>query len=220
MPKPFAMIEQHASNLTADLAQLQAAIERHAISRLDKPVQLASGGWSNYYCDVRVLTLHPLYARMIGALMAPAVIDAGAEAVGGMAMGSIALSSAVADAALDLGHTLPTFFVRPQPKDHGLSNSAITMSVADDGGPLVRSGRRVAIVEDTVTQGGSAMKAVDAVLAEGCEVALVMSVVERHEGGGVKFRERGIDFKRLFYTDDQGRLYVDADLAARTARAK
>src|SRR5207237_6293483 len=174
------------------------------------------GGWSNYYCDVRVLTLHPRYARVIGALMAPAVIESGAEAVGGMAMGSIALSSAVADAALDLGHTIPTFFVRPQPKDHGLpSKSSITMSVADDGQSLVRSGRKVAIVEDTVTQGGSAMKAVDAVLAEGCEVVLVMSVVERHEGGGAKVRERGLAFARLFYIDERGKLYVDEELESR-----
>ena len=191
------MIEQRIGNLVGDLEQLRAAIERHALSVLDEPVQLASGGWSNYYCDVRVLTLHPRYARMIGALMAPAVIDSGAEAVGGMAMGSIALSTAVADAALDLGHTIPTFFVRPQPKDHGLaSKSAITMSVANDDQPLIRTGRKIAVVEDTVTQGGSAMKAVDAVLAEGCDVVLVMSVVERHEGGGAKFRERAIPFAR------------------------
>ena len=210
------MIDQGTPKLTSDLKQLQSAIARHAIGVLDQPVQLASGGWSNYYCDVRVLTLHPRYARMIGALMAPAVIDSGAEAVGGMAMGSIALSSAVAEAALDLGHTIPTFFVRPQAKDHGLpSKSAITMSVADDGRSLMRSGRRVAIVEDTVTQGGSAMKAVDAVLAEGCDVVLVMSVVERHEGGGAKFRERGIPFARLFYTDDRGKLYVDEELESR-----
>jgi orotate phosphoribosyltransferase len=210
------MIDQRTGNLVDDLEQLQSAIERHAIRVLDGPVQLASGGWSNYYCDVRVLTLHPLYARMIGALMAPAIIESGAEAVGGMAMGSIALSSAVADAALNLGHTIPTFFVRPQPKEHGASaHASITMSVADDADPLIRPGRKVAIVEDTVTQGGSAMKAVDAVLAEGCDVVLVMSVVERHEAGAAKFRERGIPFARLFYTDDTGKLYVDEELAAR-----
>ena len=195
--------------------ELKSAIERQAIRVLDEPVQLASGGWSNYYCDVRLLTLHPHYARLIGELMAPAVIESGAEAVGGMAMGSIALSSAIADAALDLGRTIPTFFVRPQPKEHGASvNASITMSATDDGDPLIRAGRKVAIVEDTVTQGGSAMKAVDAVIAEACEVVLVMSVVERHEGGGAKFRERGIPFKRLFRTDDHGHLYVDDDVAA------
>ncbi len=194
---------------SSKVEELKSAIETHAIRVLDAPVQLASGGWSNYYCDVRLLTLHPRYARLIGELMAPAIIESGAEAVGGMAMGSIALSSAIAEAALDLGHTIPTFFVRPQPKEHGAgAHASITMSVAGDGEPLIRVGRRVAIVEDTVTQGGSAMKAVHAVLAESCEVVLVMSVVERHEGGGAKFRERGLAFKRLFYTDDSGQLFT------------
>ena len=81
----------------------------------------------------------------------------------------------------------------------------------------MRPGRKVAVVEDTVTQGGSALKAVEAIQAEGCEVVLVMSVVERHEGGGRLFRERGIPFKRLFYTDEAGKLYVDPEVEQRVA---
>ena len=203
----------------SDLAELKAAVERHAIAIQAEPVQLASGGWSNYYADVRVLTLHPRYAKLIGEFMAPAVIASGAEAIGGMAMGCIALASAISAAALERGVTLPTFFVRPQPKDHGPSGkSAISQSVAAygerDDSPLVRPGRKVAVVEDTVTQGGSALKAVEAIQAEGCEVVLVMSVVERHEGGGRLFRERGIPFRRLFYTDEQGAVHVDAEVAS------
>lgn len=202
-----------------DLAELKAAVERYAIAVQPEPVQLASGGWSNYYADVRVLTLHPRYAKLIGEFMAPAVIASGAETIGGMAMGCIALASAISAAALERGVTLPTFFVRPQPKDHGPSGkSTISQSVAAygerDDSPLVRPGRKVAVVEDTVTQGGSALKAVEAIQAEGCEVVLVMSVVERHEGGGRLFRERGIPFRRLFYTDEQGAVYVDAEVAA------
>lgn len=198
-----------------DLATLKTAIERHCIEILAEPVQLASGGWSNYYCDVRVIALHPVYARLIGKFMAPEVIASGAEAVGGMAMGCIAIACAVADAALDAGRTLPTFFARPQAKDHGpQGKTQISASVSDDGAPLIRPGRRVAIVEDTVTQGGSAMRAAEVALAEGCEVTLVMSVVERHEGGGARFRERGIPYRRLFYTLEDGSLHVDEAIAA------
>jgi orotate phosphoribosyltransferase len=198
---------------SADLHELQTAVERYAIAVQAQPVQLASGGWSNYYADVRVLTLHPRYAQLIGRFMAPDVIESGCEAIGGMAMGCIALASAISAAALERGAILPTFFVRPQPKDHGPSGkSAISQSVSTDGAPLVRPGRKVAVVEDTVTQGGSALKAVEAIQAEGCEVVLVMSVVERHEGGGRLFRERGIPFKRLFYTDEAGKLYVDPEV--------
>jgi hypothetical protein len=46
-------------------------------------------------------------------------------------------------------------------------------------------------------------------------VVLVMCVVERHEGGGARFRERGIPFRRLFYTLEDGSLHVDEELAAR-----
>ncbi|MBF6601153.1 MAG: orotate phosphoribosyltransferase [Dehalococcoidia bacterium] len=203
-----------------DLQELRTAVERYAIAVQPQPVQLASGGWSTYYADVRLLTLHPRYARLIGQFMAPAVIASGAEAVGGMAMGCIALASGIAAAALDAGSVLPTFFVRPQAKEHGPSGaSAISQSISGDGTPLVRAGRTVAVVEDTVTQGGSALKAVEAAEAAGCEVVLVMCVVERHEGGGRVFRERGIPFKRLFYTDDTGRLFVDGELQARAGDA-
>lgn len=206
--------------IASDLNELRTAVERYAIAVQPQPVQLASGGWSTYYADVRLLTLHPRYARLIGQLMAPAVVASGAEAVGGMAMGCIALASGIAAAALDEGAVLPTFFVRPQPKEHGPSGaSVISQAVTGDGTPLVRPGRKVAVVEDTVTQGGSALKAVEAAEAAGCEVILVMCVVERHEGGGRLFRERGIPFKRLFYTDEAGQLFVDADVQARAGDA-
>jgi orotate phosphoribosyltransferase len=71
----------------------------------------------------------------------------------------------------------------------------------------------VAIVEDAVTQGGAAMQAVQAAQAAGCEVLLVMCVVERHEGGGARFREIGLPFRRLFYTREDGSLFLDESLA-------
>ena len=58
---------------TDELNELKAAIERYCIAVQPQPVQLNSGGWSNYYCDGKAVTLHPRYARIIGALMGPAV---------------------------------------------------------------------------------------------------------------------------------------------------
>ena len=200
----------------ADLSALKAAIERHCITRHEHPVRLNSGGFSNYYCDLKGVTLHPRYAKIIGELMAPAVLDAGAEAVGGLAAGCIPIADAVARAALDAGHLLPTFFGRAEAKDHGPEALASMRAAAtEDGSPLIREGRRVAIVEDAVTQGGAAMQATKAAQAAGCTVVLVITVVERHEGGGARFRERNIPFERLFYTHEDGTLHVDADVEAR-----
>ena len=205
---------------TDDLNELKAAIERHCITRHAEPVRLNSGGFSNYYCDLKSVTLHPRYAKIIGELMATAVIDSGAEAVGGLAAGCIPIADAVARAALDAGRVLPTFFGRAEAKDHGPQALASMRAAAtEDGAPLIRAGRRVAIVEDAVTQGGAAMQATRAAQAAGCDVVLVMTVVERHEGGGARFREIGIPFKRLFYTHEDGSLHVDEELAVRVSSA-
>ena len=199
-----------------DVLTLKAAIEKHCLSIHETPVLLNSGGYSNYYLDLKGVALHPVYARIIGQLMAPAVIESGAEAVGGLAAGCIPIADAIAQAALDGGIVLPTFFGRPEAKDHGPSDkSRLRQAAAEDEGPLVRPGRKVAIVEDAVTQGGAAMQATEFALGEGCDVVLVMCVVERHEGGGARFRERGLTFKRLFYTHEDGSLHIDDEVAAR-----
>jgi orotate phosphoribosyltransferase len=201
-----------------DVLALKAAIERFCIERFDKPVPLNSGGEGYYYCDLKGVTLHPRYAKTIGELMLPAVLDAGAEAAGGLATGCIPIADAVGRAALDSGVTLPTFFGRAEAKAHGPKDKASMRAAAsEDGEPLMRPGRRVAIVEDAVTQGGAAMQAVEAARAAGCDVVLVMCIVERHEGGGKRFRERGIRFARLFYTLEDGSLHVDQELERRIA---
>lgn len=203
-----------------ELHELKSAIETHCITVLPAPVKLNSGGYSNYYCDSKLVTLHPRYARQIGKFMATAIIDSDAEAIGGLATGSIPISSATAAAALDLGVVLPTFFGRAEAKDHGpASKATISAAASSDGAPLIQAGRKVAIVEDAVTQGGAAMQAVDLARSAGCEVVLVFCLVERHEGGGARFRERGIPFKRLFYTLEDGSLHIDEEVLQRTAAA-
>jgi len=203
-----------------DLEALKAAIERHCITVHEQPVPLASGGSSHYYCDLKGVTLHPRYAKIVGELMLPAVLAAGAEAVGGLAAGCIPIADAVGRAALDAGRVLPTFFGRAEAKEHGPQEKASMRAAAsEDGGPLIRPGRKVAIVEDAVTQGGAALRATEAAQAAGCEVVLVMAIVERHEGGGRVFRERGIPFKRLFYTLEDGSLHADGETERLVAAA-
>jgi orotate phosphoribosyltransferase len=193
-----------------ELDALKSAIERHCITRYEKPVPLNSGGLGYYYCDLKGVTLHPRYAKTIGELMLPAVRDSGAEAVGGLATGCIPIADAIARAALDAGLEMPTFFGRAEAKDHGPQEKAsMRAALVESGEPLIRPGRKVAIVEDAVTQGGAAMQAVKAAQSAGCEVVLVMCVVERHEGGGARFREIDLPFRRLFYTKEDGSLFID-----------
>lgn len=203
-----------------ELEDLKTAIERHCITVHTEPVRLNSGGLSHYYCDLKGVTLHPRYAKTIGELMLPAVVDSGAEAVGGLAAGCIPIADAIGRAAFDTGRLLPTFFGRAEAKQHGPEEKATMRAAAtEDGEPLIRPGCKVAIVEDAVTQGGAAMQAVKVAQAEGCDIVLVMTVVERHEGGGARFRELGLPFRRLFFTLEDGSLHIDDAVRTQLAPA-
>jgi orotate phosphoribosyltransferase len=59
-------------------------------------------------------------------------------------------------------------------------------------------GKRVVIVEDVTTTGGSAIKAADAVRDAGGEIALVFTMVDREEGATENFAEAGLTFRSLY----------------------
>jgi orotate phosphoribosyltransferase len=112
-----------------------------------------------------------------------------------MAVGAVPLVSAVlaAAAASDPETELLGFFVRKQAKGHGLGRRL-------EGG--FAAGQRVALLEDTVTTGGSTLEALDAVEAEGGKVARVLCLVDRCEGAAEAFRARGIELEALFTRAD------------------
>ena len=94
-----------------------------------------------------------------------------------------------AAAARDPFTPLVGFFVRKQAKSHGLGKQI-------EGG--FQPGQTVALLEDTVTTGGSTLQAMDAVEAAGGKVARVLCLVDRGEGAAEAFAARGIALEALF----------------------
>lgn len=143
---------------------------------------LASGRQSTLYIDARLTTMSPDGLALIGPAGLHAIDSAGwmVDAVGGLTLGADPVSYAVSYASAlrqvaDAGRPLVrAFTVRKEAKAHG------TGRVIE--GPF-RSGDRVAIVEDVITTGGSALKAIAAVRAAGGNVAGVLALVDREEGG-------------------------------------
>ncbi len=180
---------------------------------------LSSGRKSRYYYNGKRVTLRPSAAKLIGETLVDVVLAAGAEAVGGPALGAVPIAMAVGAAALERGEDLPVFVVRTERKEHG-ARDLIAEPYADEGGEVVTEGRRVAIVEDAITTGGSVAKAIEAVEALGAKVVLVAVLVERHEGGGDALRARGYDVVSVFRTDERGRLSVSEAFAKRLAAAR
>ena len=124
-----------------------------------EPFTWASGWKSPIYCDNRQLLSYPeirsFVKRSLVELCRLHFPDA--EVVAGVATGAIAQGALVAD-ELDL----PFVYVRPKPKDHGMQNLI-------EG--RLEAGRRVVVVEDLISTGGSSLKAVEAIRQQGCEVA-------------------------------------------------
>ncbi len=185
------------------LHELKALLQERSIAKGD--FVLTSGARSHYYCDTKATVLSPRGSRLIGEALCEQLRPFGVDAVGGPEVGGAYLATA-ASVASDLdGTPLFGFLVRNKAKGHGTS-ARIDASYHPDGRKLIVAGRRVAVVDDVVTSAGSILRAIEAVEAEGCEVAAVSAVVDRQEGGGDRLRSLGYDFRPLFLADNEGDL--------------
>jgi orotate phosphoribosyltransferase len=154
--------------------RLLAELRAHAL--VIGEVTLASGAVARYLVDAKRAILLPPGFHALGELVAERAERWGATAVGGMTMGA----DPIACAALAGGADVKAFFVRKEAKAHGLARRI--------EGPLLDAGDRCLLVEDVVTSGGSTIRALDAVRAEGFQVCGVLAICDRL---GDRSRRRG-----------------------------
>lgn len=171
---------------------------------------LASGRSSRYYCDTKKVTLSPEGSSLTGEILF-GLFDGRAEAVGGLELGATFITAAVTLVSAQHGSPIYGFTVRDQQKKHGTQERA-AQSFHPDGRPLLCPGRRVAVVEDVVTGGGSILKAIAAVREAGCEIVAAVALVDRNEGGGEHLLQSGLPYRPLFKVDPDGNLNIDRDL--------
>jgi orotate phosphoribosyltransferase len=151
-------------------------------------VTLSSGIEADYYVDLRRVTLNHEAAPILGRVMVDLILQGGFEpihAVGGLTMGADPVATAILhqSAARNLGWD--AFVVRKQAKQHGMGRQV--------EGPDV-SGRRVVVVEDTSTTGGSPLTAVTALREAGAQVIAVATVVDRDTGAREAITETGLPY--------------------------
>jgi orotate phosphoribosyltransferase len=169
----------------ADRARLIEVIKaRSYLSGVE--IRLASGRMSNFYFNLKPTMLNPEGAHLIGHLVVDAMEGLELDAIGGLEVGAIPMAAAAAAISFSRGRPLPAFFVRKAVKEHG------TRSLVEG---LIRgqtlAGKRVVIIEDTTTTGGSPLKACKAVEAEGAKVVRIVTIVDREEGAAEIIREAG-----------------------------
>ncbi len=152
-------------------------------------MKLASGKTSTFYFNMKPTMLDPEGARLIAELMLDELEGVDVDLVGGLEMGAVPIASAIAAISHVRGRPLAAFFVRKQAKEHG------TQSLVEG---LVRSdtmaGKRVAIVEDVTTTGGSALKAAAALRNDGAKIVRVLTIVDRQDGAAEAFADAGLKF--------------------------
>jgi orotate phosphoribosyltransferase len=159
--------------------------------------KLASGRSSTYYFNMKPSMLHPEGAHLIATLVLDSIKGEDVDLVGGLEMGAVPLASAVAVMSHTKGWPLQAFFVRKQAKEHGAKKLIEGLAPTE-----TLLGKRVIILEDVTTTGGSSMKAVEAVKAEGGNIVRVISIVDRLEGAADSFKVAGVPFSAVLTVDD------------------
>jgi orotate phosphoribosyltransferase len=157
---------------------LQLVRERAYKDGID--IVLASGKRSTFYINGKKVSLHPEGLWLIARLLLDKLKQyPEITAVGGLTIGADPLASACAALSFETGQNLKAFLVRKEAKGHGTGSR-----IEGD----LDKGEKVAILEDTVTTGGSARKAIEAVLEVGAVPVVVMAIADREDPDADAFR--------------------------------
>ena len=156
---------------------------------------LASGKQSSFYVDARLTTMSPEGLSVIGPAGLATIRERGwnADSVGGLTLGADPVSYAISYASAGDSKPLRAFTVRKEAKAHGTGKLI--------EGPFL-AGDRVVVIEDVITTGGSALKAIEALRAAGATVLGVLAVVDRNEGGREAIEKTGVVVAALCQVDE------------------
>jgi orotate phosphoribosyltransferase len=153
-------------------------------------VTLSSGREADYYIDLRRITLHARAAPLVGSVLRELTADWDYAAVGGLTLGADPVATAVLHASPG---AVDAFVVRKEEKKHGMQRRI--------EGPDV-TGRRVLVVEDVSTTGGSPLTAIEALRADGATVVGVAVIVDR--GARAAIEAAGHEYRAAYTLADLG----------------
>ncbi len=150
---------------------------------------LSSGQRSSYYINGKPVTLHPQGALATGRILL-SLLPMDTQAVAGLTLGADPIVTAVSVVSAYENRPLPALIIRKEAKGHG------TQAYIE--GPILPTGAKVVVLEDVVTTGQSAMKAVERLRDAGYSVDEVISLVDRQQGGAEFYQSVGLKFQAVF----------------------
>jgi orotate phosphoribosyltransferase len=186
--------DYHPSSLnlpTADLSSLQHYLLDLfcQVAYQEGEFLLSSGQRSSYYINGKQITLHPqgglVVGRVLCAMLSPEIV-----AIAGLTLGADPIVTAVSVVAAYEGRSLTPLIIRKEAKGHG------TQAYIE--GPTLPPASSIVVLEDVVTTGQSALKAVDRLRQVGYTVNQVIALVDRQQGGAELYQQHGLDFQTVF----------------------
>lgn len=184
------------ANRAALKAQLIEIIKRRSFQS-GREIKLASGKISTYYFNLKPTMLDAEGAHLIATLILDSIAELKPDFVGGLEMGAVPIAAAVTAVSHTTDQPVNAFFVRKQAKDHGTQSLIEGLPAGE-----TLKGKRVVIVEDVTTTGGSAVKAAQNVRDEGADVVGVVTIVDRLDGAGAAFAAAGLTLTAILTLDD------------------
>ena len=182
-------------SLEADRGRLLELLRTLSFER--RKVILASGRESDFYVDCKRTTLTAEGHVLVGRLLLDLVrrVRPLVRGVGGLTLGADPIASAIALTSFLEGEPVDSFIVRKEPKGHGTGQWI-------EGRKTIPDGSRVVVIEDVVTTGGSALKAIERCRAEQLEPVACVALVDRLEGGREAIEAQGVPLEALFTRKD------------------
>ncbi|MFH1772466.1 MAG: orotate phosphoribosyltransferase [Candidatus Omnitrophota bacterium] len=159
-----------------------------------KKVILSSGKTSNFYIDIRKISLTPQGIYLISHLFYDIIENGSITAIGGPTLGADPIVSGVCFVAYEKKMPLKGFLIRKNPKKHGSQRMI-------EGHALKRTDK-VVIVDDVATSGGSLVKSIEVLRNEGIKVVKALTVIDRGEGAKVALAKLDCPLISLFNRSD------------------
>lgn len=184
-----------SSLVTADLSQVRQQLLDLLceVAYKEGDFTLSSGQRSSYYINGKQVTLHPFGAVGVGRILL-SLLPENTQAVAGLTLGADPIVTAVSVVAAYAGRAIAPLIIRKEAKGHG------TQAYIE--GLTLPANSSVVVLEDVVTTGGSAMKAVERLRNAGYLVEEVISLVDRQQGGAELYAKEGLKFQSVFTIQD------------------
>lgn len=193
--QPFASMQLSTPIAQTDLSTLrQALLDLFCqVAYKEGEFTLSSGQRSTYYINGKQVTLHPQGGAAVGRILL-SMLPAETVAVAGLTLGADPMVTATSVVAVYEGRSIAPLIVRKEAKGHG------TQAYIE--GLLLPPNSPVVVLEDVVTTGQSALKAVERLQQAGYQVTTIIALVDRHQGGAELYQQHNLPFEAVFSIRD------------------